>query len=36
LIGMVVQMSAESGVDAPVYNFLYAALKPGEMKARGG
>ncbi len=36
LIGMVVQMAAESGVDAPVYNFIYAALKPGEIRARRG
>lgn len=36
LIGMVCRMAAESGVGAPVYNFIYAALKPGEIRARGG
>ncbi len=35
LVGMVVRIAAESTVDAPTYNFIYAALKPGELKARG-
>lgn len=36
LVGMVCEMAAESNVPAPTYNFLYAALKPGEMRAREG
>lgn len=35
LIGMVCQMAEKAGIPAPTYQFIYAALKPGEMKARG-
>jgi 2-dehydropantoate 2-reductase len=35
LIGMVCQMAEKAGIPVPTYQFIYAALKPGEMKARG-
>jgi 2-dehydropantoate 2-reductase len=34
--GTVVRLAAEAGVDAPVNGFLYAALLPGETRAREG
>lgn len=34
-VGAVVRLAAESGVDVPVNAFLYAALLPAELKARG-
>jgi 2-dehydropantoate 2-reductase len=34
LIGMVCRMAEETGVSAPTYQFIYAALKPAEVKAR--
>jgi 2-dehydropantoate 2-reductase len=34
LVGMVCRMAEESGVSVPTYEFMYAALKPVEMKVR--
>jgi 2-dehydropantoate 2-reductase len=34
LIGLVCQMARDSGVSVPVYDFMYAALKPAEIRAR--
>jgi hypothetical protein len=28
-------MAEKAGILVPTYQFIYAALKPGEMKARG-
>jgi 2-dehydropantoate 2-reductase len=34
--GAVVRLGREAGVDTPVHSFLYAALLPQELRARGG
>ena len=34
MIGIVVRLGAELGVPTPVMRLAYAALKPGELKAR--
>jgi 2-dehydropantoate 2-reductase len=36
LVGMVCQMAEDAGISLPTYQFIYAALKPGEMKVREG
>ena len=33
--GAVVRMARESGVNVPTHEFIYASLKPLEMKVRG-